>query len=121
MLIPLKLFGFLSNAQDALIDFREDTKTTLDYTINYIADNPDKVILAIGTIASLLRASQSLVVSHRNFSQRKYAERSYYDSHTHTKWILRRQLTNYEKKSLNRRIAAGETAVDILEEMGVLK
>ena len=121
MLIPLKLYGFISNIYDALIDVKEDNKDKVDAAIKYVANNPDKVILGIGTIASLLRASQSLVVSHRNYTQRKYAERSYYDSHTHTRWVLRRQLTNYEKKSLNQRIDNGETAVDILEEMGVLK
>jgi len=121
MLIPLKLYGFLSNLHDAAIDIKNDSKTKAGTVIEYIIDNPDKVILGIGTVASLLRASQSLVVSHRNYSQRKYAERSYYDPHTHTKWMLRRQLTNYEKKSLNQRVSNGETAVDILEEMGVLK
>ena len=121
MLIPLKLYGFLSNVYDSLVDVKNDNEGKVKTAIDYIVNNPDKVILGIGTVASLLRASQSLVVSHRNYAARKYAERSYYDSHSHTKWMLRRQLTNYEKKSLNQRISDGEKAVDILEEMGVLK
>lgn len=120
-MFPVKIFGFISNIQDELIDFRDDNKDKIQSATDYIAKNPDKIILGISLIASLLRASQSLVVSHRAYTTRKRAERSYYDSHTHTKWTLTRGLTNFEKKVLNSRVKSGESAVDILEEMGVLK
>jgi len=121
MLIPLKLYGFLANTYDELLDLKIDCKDKIKTIVEYIANNPDKIVLGLGTIASLLRASQSLIVSHRNYSQRKYAERTYYDSHTHTKWKLRKPLNNDQKKCINQRISNGEAAIDILEEMGVLK
>ena len=121
MLIPTKLYGFLCNLNDTAIDLKDDTLQKVKNTTQYISNNPDKIILGISVLASLFRASQSLVVSHRNLSQRRYADRSYYDAHTHTKWRLRRPLTNFEKKTLNIRQANGESVVDILEEMGVLK
>lgn len=120
-MFPVKMLGFISNIQDAFIDFKDDNKDKIESATDYIVKNPDKIIFGISLMASLLRASQSLVVSHRAYASRKLAERSYYDSHTHTKWSLTRGLTNFEKKILNSRVKNGESAVDILEEMGVLK
>lgn len=120
-MFPVKMLSFISDVQDTLIDFKDDNKDKIESATNYIVNHPDKIILGISLMASLLRASQSLVVSHRTYTTQKRAERSYYDSHTHTKWSLTRGLTNFEKKILNSRVKNGESAVDILEEMGVLK
>lgn len=121
MLIPSKLFAYICNMQDAITDVKEDSTNKIESMIDYASKNPDKIILGISVLASLLRSSQSLLVNYRNFSQRRYSERTYYDQHTHTRWHLKRQLSNYEKKTLNERINNGEHAADILTEMGVLK
>ena len=119
MLIPIQAINFVTDIYDNLISKKKQYSS--NDLIKYLSDNPDKIFLGISVVAGLLRASQSLVVSHRNWSNRRYSERAYYDPHTHTKWSLRRKLTNQEKKNLISRTAAGESAIDILEEMRVLK
>jgi len=102
-------------------NFFKNAKEKINGAMDWAFDNPEKAAAAVASMAGLMRASQSLVVSHRIKNERRYAERRFYDNRTHTTWSLRRPLTNNEKYIIQMRQGIGESAFDILSDMGVLR
>ena len=86
----------------------------------WIADNPQASVSIITSIALLLRASQSLVVSHRINSERNRINHTYYDRSSGHHWQLRRKLTNRDRAIIDRRKKNGDDTFDILYDLGVI-
>ena len=84
-------------------------------------DTPSKIALTIGVGAFLLKASQSLIVSHRIFEENRRQDRTYYDPSSHMRWDLRRKPSNYERAEILRRRETGEDIYDILKSLGLSK
>jgi hypothetical protein len=84
-------------------------------------NNPEKIIAGIGVGTMFLRATQSLVVSHRVKMQHDYASRTYYDPSNRLRWDLRRRMTNADRIAITNRRAAGESIVDILQDLKLIK
>lgn len=84
-------------------------------------DTANKIILGVAVTSLLVRASQSLIVSHRLFKENERQDRTYYDPSSHMRWDLRRKPTNYEKSEILRRRNTGEDIYDILRSLGLSK
>jgi hypothetical protein len=84
-------------------------------------NNPEKIIAGIGVGTMFLRATQSLVVSHRVKMQHDYASRTYYDPSSRLRWDLCRKMTNADRIEITNRRAAGESIVDILKDRKLIK
>ena len=84
-------------------------------------DTSSKIILGIGIGAFLLKASQSLIVSHRVYEENRRQDRTYYDPSTRMRWDLRRKPSNYERAEILRRRETGEDIYDILKSLGLSK
>lgn len=90
--------------------------------IRWASEHPRELMYGVGTVATLIRASRSLVVSHRVYSQNRLKERTFYDRKSGTTYILRRPLTNKEKHDVMlRRDYYQEDVYDILYGFGALK
>lgn len=108
------------NAIDAGIDIYNDAKTKARKVGNWITQNPQATVSIISSVALLLRASQSLVVSHRVYSQRRHADYTFYDRSSGHHWTLRRKLTNRDRAIIDRRKHNGDDMFDILSDLGVI-
>lgn len=125
MIFPINTYKYITQKRDIFSNkqkktFGPDVKASITKGISYICNNPEKIGVAIGATTALLRASQSIVVSHRVKSEQRRMERSYYDPSSRMHWDLRRKLNNYEKSELIRRRKNGENSYDILRDFGVL-
>lgn len=125
MIFPNSAYKYITYKHDK-ISKNQNANTCIDFKqfvakgISYICNNPEKILVAISSVAAVLRASQSIVVSHRVKTERKRMERSYYDPSSRMHWDLKRKLNNYEKSELIRRRKDGENVYDILHDFGAL-
>lgn len=83
-------------------------------------ENPQATVSIISSIALFLRASQSLIVSHRLHSEHRRADYTYYDRRSGHRWQLRRKLTNHDRAVIDRRRKQGDDMYDILNDLGVI-
>lgn len=101
-------------------DIYHDTGDTIHKIGSWAVDNPQATVSIISSIALLLRASQSFVVSHRIKSEHRRADFTYYDRYSGHRWQLRRRLTNYDRAVIDRRKRRGDDTYDILSDLGVI-
>lgn len=115
-----KLYGIVENFKDCGIDIIDDGKDYIFKGANWILNNPDKVALFTTTAIAFLKASQSLIVTQRMYSERNRIDHTFYDPHTGHRWNLRRKLSNYDRYEIDRRIKNGDMMYDILRDLGVI-
>jgi len=115
------VYAFTENSKDALIDVAGDISAKVIKAANWILNNPELVIGGLTSLTMLLRASRSLVVSQRVYSERNRINHTYYDPHTGHHWDLRRKLSNNDRIEISKRSKDGEDMYDILRSMGVLR
>ena len=116
------LFGFIENCKDTgydliFADIPEKSRKALTWVLN----NPDMAITIFGLGISFLRATQSLVVSQRVYSERLRQDYRYYDSSNQVQWDLCRKLSNHDKSEILRRRKNGEDIYDILYSMNAIR
>lgn len=90
-------------------------KKTWDFTM----DNKENLMFLVGLGGAAATAMKKMHRS-RAYDDQYKAENSIYDPVTHTRFWLRRPLTNRERVEYLRRTRNGEYADDVLESMGVL-
>lgn len=117
MLLPKAVYRTIENTKDALIDIPEDISRMASHIGKFILDNPETVAACVGIGISLLRASRSLVVSHRVAQQNHRADFTFYDPHSGFRWDLKRKLTNNDRMIIGKRIKNGEDMYDILKNI----
>jgi len=88
--------------------------------IDWVVDNPAEAIGLVTLGVSGLKASQSLVVSHRNNKERKRIEQTYYDPSTGFHWNLRRKANNNDRLEISRRKKMGQETGDILRDLRLI-
>lgn len=103
---------FLHNASDI---GAKALKKTWDFTM----DNKENLMFLVGLGGAAATAMKKIHRS-RAYDDQYKAENSIYDPVTHTRFWLRRPLTNRERVEYLRRTRNGEYADDVLESMGVL-
>ena len=106
--LKAKLKGILNIGKKAVTDA---------YT--FTTENKENVMFLIGLGATAATAINK--VRNRTYSDRYRVENSVYDPVTHTRFWLRRPLTNAEQIEYLRRTRNGEYADEVLESMGVLR
>lgn len=102
------------------IDIYHNVRDNINKTATWAMENPQTTISIISSIALLLRASQSLVVSHRINSEHRRADYTYYDRRSGHRWQLRRKLTNHDRAVIDRRKSKGDDMYDILLDLGII-
>lgn len=107
----------IDNVIDTIIDISHHVVNGSKKVANWINENPQAAASAVSTGILLLKASRSLVVSHRVYSERKRIDRTYYDPKTGYHWDLRRKLNNNDRNILTRRKNAGDDVYDILRDL----
>lgn len=111
------LIALIENGFDASIDIVDDIKKHVNSIGNFIVNNPEATMSLLSIVIMLLRASQSLVVSHRTYSERNRIDHTYYDPSTGHHWQLRRKLTNLDRQAITSRKRQGEDVFDILSDI----
>lgn len=101
-----KLVSFLFNTGSQFLDF--------------VVENPEKTVAAIGVVVTLLNATKSLQVTHRNKQEQKRKDYTYYDPHTGMRWDLRRRMTNNDRIYISQKRKIGKSMDSILKERGLI-
>lgn len=114
------IYRVISNAIDTGIDIFNDTGVKINKIKNWVIENPQASISIISSIALLLRASQSLVVSQRVYSERHRKDYTYYDRSSGHRWKLRRKLNNTDRAIIDHRKKNGDEVFNILSDLGVI-
>lgn len=102
------------------IDIYNNATEKIHKAGKWALSNPQTFISILSSIAILLRASQSIVVSHRLRSENRRADYTYYDRRSGHRWELRRKLTNRDRAVIDRRKSSGDDMYDILSDLGVI-
>lgn len=89
--------------------------------LNWVINNPEMVLAGLGACAALLKASQSLVVSHRNAVERHRIDTTWYDPSTGFHWELKKKVSNAQRAEILRRKSEGQDVYTILSQMRLLK
>lgn len=110
----------VEKARETGTDIWNNTRDKAHKAGNWVIEHPQTSISILTSIALLLRASQSLVVSHRIRSERNRIDRTYYDRSSGHHWQLRRKLTNTDRAVIDRRKKRGDDMFDILSDLGVI-
>ena len=105
---------------DKGIDIISNTGEKAKKALDWMNENPQATLSIVGSIALLLRASQSLVVSQRVYSERNRSDRTFYDRHTGYRWQLRRKMNNNDLAIINRRRKDGDDMYDILYDLRLI-
>lgn len=114
------VYGIVENVKDTVVDIANDISGRAIKLGRWIYDNPQATVSIITTAGMLLRASRSLVVSHRTYSERKRIDHTYYDPSTGYHWDLKRKLTNNDFQVLSKRKKNGDEVYDILRDLKVI-
>lgn len=115
-----KIRATIDNFIDGGIDIYHDASKKARKAGTWVVENPQATVSILSSIALLLRASQSLVVSHRLHSEHRRVDYTYYDRHSGHRWQLRRKLTNRDRAVIDRRKSRGDDMYDILADLGVI-
>lgn len=117
-----RLYGFIENCKDAGFDFFfNDIPNKIGKIASWIGRNPEKAAAYAGIAISILRASQSIVVSQRVRNEQLRQDYRYYDPSNHIHWDLCRKLSNYDKTEILRRRKNGEDVYDILKDLRAVR
>ena len=112
--LKVKVANEAQKACDAVSD-------TVQKGIEWGIGNPEKVVAGIGIGIAVLKASQSLVVSHRVKMERRRIDHTYYDPSTGFHWDLVRKATNADRAQILERKKNGESIVTILKDLKLIK
>lgn len=115
-----KIYAAIENLIDGGIDIYHDAREKARKVGTWVIENPQATVSIVSSIALLLRASQSLVVSHRLHSEHRRVDYTYYDRRSGHRWQLRRKLTNGDRAVIDRRKNRGDDMYDILADLGVI-
>lgn len=96
------------------------TRDSFKKAKDWVLENPQATVSIISSVALLLRASQSFVVSHRLYSQQNRKDHTFYDRSSGHYWQLRRKLNNADRAVIDRRKKKGDDMFDILSDLGVI-
>lgn len=110
-----------ANVQEKVSKACKATANAVHQGIEWGVNNPEKVIAVAGIAVAAMKASQSLVVSHRVKAERQRIDHTYYDPSTGFHWELRRAATNADRAKILERKANGEQIVDILKDLKLIK
>lgn len=88
--------------------------------LDWVIDNPGEAVAVGGLIVTGLKASQSLVVSHRHNKERRRIDYTYYDPSSGFHWDLRRKATNNDRREITRRKQLGEDTFTILNDLRLI-
>ena len=100
---------------------KDEAKQTGAKTVRWIEENKELVIVMVPLAGALLKTGQSMLVSHRQTSERNRIDRTYYDPSTGFHWELRRKATNADRAEILRRKGQGQETYTILKQMGLIK
>ena len=89
--------------------------------IQWGMEHPTEVVAIISVSAAVLKASQSLVVSHRVKAERARIDHTYYDPSTGMHWDLCRKANNNDRAMIMQRKANGEDVYSILRDLRLIK
>lgn len=103
--------NFLQNVKS---ECGEMVKKSWDFTMN----NKENLMFLVGLGGA---AITTIKKANRYKNDRYTADNSIWDPVTHTRFMLRRPLTNRERLEYVRRTRNGEYADEVLESMGVLR
>lgn len=87
----------------------------------FCVENKENLTFMIGLAATGATALGKLKSSSKRDEHREYVDTSVYDYVTHTRFYLKRPLTNSENIEYLRRIDRGEPAYEVLRDMRVLR
>lgn len=88
--------------------------------VDWVIEHPTETVGIVSLGVSGLKASQSLVVSHRTNKERDRIDRTYYDPSTGFHWSLRRKPTNQDRIEISKRKCAGEDVGKILTDLRLI-
>lgn len=112
-----KIRAAIDNLIDGGIDIYHDASEKARKVGTWVIENPQTTVSILSSIALLLRASQSLVVSHRLHSEHRRADYTYFDRRSGHRWQLRRKLTNRDRAIIDNRKNRGDDMYDILYDI----
>lgn len=111
--------------KDVLTDkaksFARKAKMTGTKTVRWVEENKELVMVMVPLAIACLKTGQSMLVSHRQMSERDRIDRTYYDPSTGFHWELRRKATNADRAEILRRKGQGQQTYAILKEMGLIR
>lgn len=107
--------------KDVNLTFSVNMNDTVKKIKQLIFGNPEVTAACIAATVSLLRASKSIVVSHRVNKSNRRQDYTYYDPHTGFRWDLSRKLTNSDRKIITRLSAEGRDMYDILSTIDAIR
>ncbi len=84
-------------AQQRAIQIENFIRDKGGYAIDWCATHPTEVIGGVTLLVSGLKASKSLVVTHRTNKERHRIDHTYYDPSTGLHWDLRRKANNSDR------------------------
>lgn len=106
---------------DKVKSFAMKAKITGTKTVQWVEENKELVMVMVPLAIACLKTGQSMLVSHRQMSERDRIDRTYYDPSTGFHWELRRRATNADRAEILRRKGQGQETYTILKQMGLIR
>lgn len=116
-----KFEQFKADTSVKLGEIWNGTKQIVVDAVNWGFENPEKVVMILGISASILKASQSLIVSHRVRMERARIDHTWYDPSTGMHWQLCRKATNADRAMILKMKQSGMDAYTILKQLRLIK
>lgn len=89
--------------------------------LDWVIDNPETAAaIIVPTTVAAFKSGQSLIVSHRNKTERRRIDYTYYDPSTGFHWDLRRKPTNNDRMVIQSRKAQGQDTYKILNDLHLI-
>lgn len=100
---------------------KDEAKMTGTKTVRWVEENKELVVIMVPLAIACLKTGQSMLVSHRQTSERARIDKTYYDPSTGFHWELRRKATNADRAEILRRKGQGQETYTILKQMGLIR
>ena len=93
----------------------------IEKTLDFVQENEEAILVTVPIVMTLGTLVHNANVDYKMAQDRKRTTYTIWDPRHMHAWDLRRQLTNRERRELDRRVKNGENMADVLEDMRVLR